>query len=231
VALRRRWRLGHSKVMVGEVLVLERGYGCSIYLPTHPSIYLSIRSFVLIVIHLFHLQPIHRDEFQCANRTNARRWQMSWTTASVSLLDRYRLAHHLPVPAAFTSPYHLALLTNAGLGRQSPTMARRREKRRVAREQVALAVRKNFNGAAVSETDVVVEMVYKVRHRGEFIIAEGGEIGVDGLLTMGVEGREGISDAVGRTGAEEGVRGFGGSGLVATGAAEKEFAGPRGEGG
>lgn len=61
----------------------------------------------------------------------------------------------------------------------------------MAREQVALAVRKNFNGAAVSETDVVVEMVYKVRHRGEFIVAEGGEVGVDGLLTMGGGGQIG----------------------------------------
>lgn len=31
-----------------------------------------------------------------------------------------------------------------------------------------MAVRKNFNSAAVSETDVVVGLVYKVRHQGEF---------------------------------------------------------------
>lgn len=46
-------------------------------------------------------------------------------------------------------------------------MVQRRNKRRVPREQLATAVRKNFNGAAVNETDVVVELVYKVRHQGK----------------------------------------------------------------
>ena len=45
-------------------------------------------------------------------------------------------------------------------------MARKKEKRRISKEQLALAVRKNFNGAAVSEIDVVVELVYKVRNQG-----------------------------------------------------------------
>ena len=93
---------------------------------------------------------------------------MSWNEASNELLNSYRVAHNLPTPAAFTSPLNQALLTNPGIGRQSPTMARKKEKRRVAKEQLALAVRKNFNGAAVSEIDVVVELVYKVRNRGMF---------------------------------------------------------------
>jgi len=91
---------------------------------------------------------------------------MAWNTTPTSLLNTYRVAHNLSIPAAFSSPLHQALLTNPGIGRQSPTMARRKEKRRVAKEQLALAVRKNFNSAAVSETDVVVELVYKVRHQG-----------------------------------------------------------------
>ncbi|KAK5107775.1 hypothetical protein LTR62_000699 [Meristemomyces frigidus] len=90
---------------------------------------------------------------------------MSWTTASTTLLNTYRVSHHLQSPAAFTSPYNQALLSNLGIGRQSPTMARRKDRRRVAKEQLAMAVRKNFNSAAVSETDVVVELVYKVRHQ------------------------------------------------------------------
>ncbi|KAK3645698.1 hypothetical protein LTR56_003700 [Elasticomyces elasticus] len=90
---------------------------------------------------------------------------MAWSTASTAMLNTYRVAHNLSTPAAFTSPYHQALLSNPGIGRQSPTMARRKEKRRVSKEQLALAVRKNFNSAAVSETDVVVELVYKVRHQ------------------------------------------------------------------
>lgn len=91
--------------------------------------------------------------------------QMAWSIASSELLDTYRVAHNLPSPAAFTSPLRQALLTNSGIGRQSPTMARKKEKRRVSKDQLALAVRKNFNGAAVNEIDVVVELVYKVRNQ------------------------------------------------------------------
>ena len=94
--------------------------------------------------------------------------QMQWNTAPRELLDTYRLAHQLPVPAAFTSPRNQALLSNPGIGKQSPTMARRKDKRRTSKEQLALAVRKNFNAAAVSEIDVVVELVYKVRHQSRW---------------------------------------------------------------
>lgn len=90
---------------------------------------------------------------------------MSWHTAPLSLLNTYRVAHSLPTPPAFTTPLRQALLSNGGIGKFSPTMARRREKRRVGREQLATSVRKHFNGAAVNETDVVVEMVYRVRNR------------------------------------------------------------------
>lgn len=92
---------------------------------------------------------------------------MAWHNAPISLLNSYRVAHNLSTPAAFTSSLNQALLTNPGIGRQSPTMARKKEKRRVSKEQLALAVRKNFNAAAVNEIDVVVELVYKVRNRGE----------------------------------------------------------------
>ena len=48
-------------------------------------------------------------------------------------------------------------------------MARRKDKRRVSREQLATNVRKHFNGAAVNEIDVVVELVYKSRNKGKNI--------------------------------------------------------------
>lgn len=92
---------------------------------------------------------------------------MQWNTASLKLLNTYRVAHSLQSPAAFTTPLNQALLTNPGIGRQSPTMARRKDKRRISKEQLALAVRKNFNSAAVNEIDVVVDLVYKVRNQGE----------------------------------------------------------------
>jgi histone deacetylase complex subunit SAP30 len=97
-----------------------------------------------------------------ANRTS----KMAWTEAPLELLNTYRVVHNLPTPAAFTSPLRQALLTNPGIGRQSPTMARRKDKRSVSKKELGVAVRKHFNGAAINEIDVVVEMVYKVRNKG-----------------------------------------------------------------
>ncbi|TKA81651.1 hypothetical protein B0A49_00538 [Cryomyces minteri] len=88
---------------------------------------------------------------------------ISWMSEDVSVLQRYRYAHRLDTPSAFASPWHQALLTNPGIGGHSPTMARKRDKRRVGKEQLALAVRKNFNGSAVNENEVVVDLLYKVR--------------------------------------------------------------------
>lgn len=66
------------------------------------------------------------------------------------------------------SPLNLAVLTAPGIGRRSPTMARPKEKRKTGKEQVALAVRKHFNGLAVIETDVVVDFLYSVKFQGIF---------------------------------------------------------------
>lgn len=93
---------------------------------------------------------------------------MAWHTTPLSLLNTYRVSHNLSTPAAFTSPLNQALLVNPGIGRQSPTMARRKDKRRVSKEQLATNVRKHFNGAAVNEIDVVVELVYKSRNKGMY---------------------------------------------------------------
>lgn len=51
-------------------------------------------------------------------------------------------------------------------------MARRKDKRRVSKEQLATNVRKHFNGAAVNEIDVVVELVYKSRNKGMFLAGD-----------------------------------------------------------
>lgn len=92
--------------------------------------------------------------------------QMQWNTASRELLNTYRVAHNLSTPAAFKSPLNQALLSRPGIGKQSPSIARRKDKRRVSKDQLALAVRKNFNAAAVSEPDVMVDLLYKVRNQG-----------------------------------------------------------------
>ncbi|KAK4981815.1 hypothetical protein LTR66_009688 [Elasticomyces elasticus] len=88
---------------------------------------------------------------------------MSWMTEDRSLLESYRTAYRVDTPSSFHSALNQALLTKPGIGRQSPTMARKREKRPVSKEQLALAVRRNFNGAAVNEIDVMVDLLYNVR--------------------------------------------------------------------
>ncbi|QIX00025.1 hypothetical protein AMS68_005542 [Peltaster fructicola] len=90
---------------------------------------------------------------------------MNWTTVPAKMLDNYRIAYDISAPASFTSPLNQALLTTSGIARQSPTMARRKEKRPISRDQLATSVRKHFNGAAVSEIDVVVQLAYKVKHQ------------------------------------------------------------------
>ncbi|KAK5167079.1 uncharacterized protein LTR77_007809 [Saxophila tyrrhenica] len=90
---------------------------------------------------------------------------MAWNDAPLQLLNTYRVAHNLPSPAAFTSPLSQALLTNPGIGRQSPSMARKKEKRRVSKDQLALSVRKHFNSAAVNEIDVAAGLFYKVHNK------------------------------------------------------------------
>lgn len=91
---------------------------------------------------------------------------MQWNTMPRQFLETYRVAHSLPTSASFKSPLNQALLTNHGIGRQSPSMARKKEQRRIAKDQLATTVRKHFNGAAVSETDVVVAVLYKARNSG-----------------------------------------------------------------
>jgi histone deacetylase complex subunit SAP30 len=45
-------------------------------------------------------------------------------------------------------------------------MARKKDKRRVKKEQLALAVRKNFNAQAVTETNCIVDWIYTVKNQG-----------------------------------------------------------------
>lgn len=50
-----------------------------------------------------------------------------------------------------------------GIGLYSPTMVCKRKNRRQSKEQLALAVRKHFNGMGIQENDVIVDFIYKVR--------------------------------------------------------------------
>jgi histone deacetylase complex subunit SAP30 len=91
--------------------------------------------------------------------------QISWSTQDAAVLQGYRRAYHLDTPAAFKNPLSHVVL-NQGIGRLSPTMARKKDKRRVKKEQLALAVRKNFNAQAVTETNCIVDWIYTVKNQG-----------------------------------------------------------------
>jgi histone deacetylase complex subunit SAP30 len=92
--------------------------------------------------------------------------QISWNTQDAAVLQSYRRAYHLDTPTAFKNPLSHVVL-NQGIGRLSPTMARKKEKRRVKKEQLALAVRKNFNAQAVTETNCIVDWLYTAKNQGK----------------------------------------------------------------
>ncbi|KAI9798203.1 MAG: hypothetical protein M1833_004952 [Piccolia ochrophora] len=92
--------------------------------------------------------------------------KIMWPQFETDVLHAYRHAYRLNTPSAFRSSLNQTLLTNPGIGKYSPTMARRREQRRVNKDQLAMAVRKNFNGLAIQEGDVVVDFLYKVKWQG-----------------------------------------------------------------
>ncbi|KAK8243282.1 hypothetical protein IWZ00DRAFT_513127 [Phyllosticta capitalensis] len=92
--------------------------------------------------------------------------QMSWPSEDLSLLMNYRSSHRLDAPGAFKNPLAPAIL-GRGIGKYSPTMARKKNERRISKDQLATAVRKNFNALAVSESEVIVDLLYKVKMQGK----------------------------------------------------------------
>ena len=81
------------------------------------------------------------------------------------MLQSYRRVYRLDTPSTFKNPLSHVVL-NQGIGRMSPTMARAKSKRRVHKDQLAMAVRKNFNALGVNESDVIVDWLYKTKHQG-----------------------------------------------------------------
>ena len=94
--------------------------------------------------------------------------QINWSTIDASVLHAYRHAHRLDCPPAFMSSYNQRMLTRPGIGQLSPTMARHRDRRRVGKDQLALAVRKDFNAASISEVEVITNFLYTVHNQGGF---------------------------------------------------------------
>jgi hypothetical protein len=81
------------------------------------------------------------------------------------VLQGYRRAYRLDTPSTFKNPLSHVVL-GQGIGKFSPTMNRDKSKRRVHKDQLALAVRKNFNALGVTESDVIVDWLYKSKHQG-----------------------------------------------------------------
>jgi len=88
---------------------------------------------------------------------------MEWSKLDPAILHEYRYAYGLNTPSAFSHP-HNELVLSAGIGKMSPTMARRKDRRRQSKDQLTHAVRKHFNGLGIQENEVVVDFLYKVHH-------------------------------------------------------------------
>ncbi|RII05836.1 hypothetical protein CUC08_Gglean009051 [Alternaria sp. MG1] len=91
---------------------------------------------------------------------------IKWSSQDPSVLQGYRRAYRLDCPSSFKNPLSHVVL-NQGIGRMSPTMARPKGKRRVHKDQLGMAVKKSFNSQAVTESDVIVDWLYKSKHQGK----------------------------------------------------------------
>lgn len=83
-----------------------------------------------------------------------------------SILNAYRQMRHLQVPPAFGSPFNQRILCRSAVGKRSPTMARRAGQRKISQEQLALAVKRDFNDAMVNEPEAITTFLYYVRNQG-----------------------------------------------------------------
>ena len=99
--------------------------------------------------------------------------QISWPSFDTSTLLTYKTAHRLDVPSAFTSPYNERMLSRPGIGSLSPTMARPKKLQRVGKDQLAMAVRKDFNAAMVSESEIITSFLYSVYNQGTHLFPFG----------------------------------------------------------
>lgn len=90
---------------------------------------------------------------------------MQWSAESPEILERYRYAYRLTAPSSFKNPMAQCML-NSGIGKNSPTMARAKSKRRISKEQLAVVVRKNFNAQPVNENEAIVELLYRIQMKG-----------------------------------------------------------------
>ena len=92
--------------------------------------------------------------------------QIEWSKMDTSVLLAYRNLHRLDAPASFINPYNERMLTRPGIGQFSPTMARLKARQRVGKVKLAMAIKKSFNNAMVSELDIITTFTYSVQNQG-----------------------------------------------------------------
>ncbi|KAH7064037.1 hypothetical protein BKA63DRAFT_177616 [Paraphoma chrysanthemicola] len=110
------------------------------------------------------LKEVDNASTNSGQTTNDSTSNIKWSSQDASVLQGYRRAYRLDTPSTFKNPLSHVVL-NQGIGRFSPTMARHKSKRRVHKDQLALAVRKNFNALGVTESDVIVDWLYKTKNQ------------------------------------------------------------------
>lgn len=90
--------------------------------------------------------------------------KIQWSSFDATFLNAYRQSHRLDTPPAFSSAYSQYILTCPGIAASSPTMALHKDRRRASKDQLALAVRKDFNAAMVSESDSITSFLYTIQN-------------------------------------------------------------------
>ena len=121
--------------------------------------------------------------------------QLDWPSEDLSVLQTYRSAHQLNIPSAFRSSVNAAVLSTPGIGKNSPTMAQKKDKRKINKEQLALAVRKHFNSLAVVDTETISQFFYKAKSNGRLSGSCVDDISfIERILTF--RGRKGLSNAL-----------------------------------
>lgn len=95
--------------------------------------------------------------------------QINWSSFELSVLHAYRQAHRLNTPSAFSSSFNQRILSRPGIGWSSPTMAVHKDRRRVSKDNLALAVRKDFKDAMVHESEAITSFLYSVHNQGQSV--------------------------------------------------------------
>ncbi|KAL8670756.1 MAG: hypothetical protein Q9168_004717 [Polycauliona sp. 1 TL-2023] len=90
---------------------------------------------------------------------------LDWSKMDTSILNAYRRIHRLELPPAFGSGFNERILGRAGVCRRSPTMIRHKARRKTTKEQMVLAVKKDFNDAMINELDSITTFLYSIHNK------------------------------------------------------------------